>query len=275
MATTADLPVTAALMANPLGAGAYAGHVDALRREERMTWRVPHADFEAFIAAVLFKQETIGTLTRFVPLLHPYAAGLYALGIDFHAFSPNDEVDVDLDPYPWKAIDCAVTFGPLPYTVEGANPFLSIRGRANPKRITRPNTPYSIITDADAFLERVAQDITIPSGEIAIEITWHEIVDLPAALAIVVPLLDRTNSTPLSIPIIGLDAEAGTIHFQSTDFGLSVNTGANIKSTLGISLLYRDRDWNRVVASKDPHKGDFLRLDPPAFRTADLTPLVT
>lgn len=273
MSTTADLPPSFFPddpLSNVTGNGSWSADYDAQSGEQVVSWMGPFTDRLAFIEAALFKPETVtfpgGDLTKVIPLQCPYDDRLYAIKVSMRALTVEEAEDAD----PWRDIVATVRFGVLPYRVDGDTPLVQVRIRGKSKRITIPNFPYELIDESDAFVERVAADIDRPIAEDYIDITYHGITDLAAAIAVLDPLRDKVNSETVTLPDIGRVCLPGTLHFSEMNAAKTINFGSTSKSELSISLAYRPVEWNRYVASKDPHKGVFLRANPRPIESADL-----
>lgn len=269
MSTVADLPASAVKLANPLGAGGMGGHADALRWEEQITWRVPHEDFGSFVVACLYTPATLtvsgGTVTRNVPLVHPYLPFLHALGVDYRAFSPNDSDDVDGDPFEWGDLDCTVTFGQLPFATDGDQPFVEIQTEGSVQDFTLPNYAYSFLGTA----ERIAQDVGVPVGSVRKVIHWHAVPDPDAAEAIVGPLMGLVNNAVLTMG--GLVCPIDTVHFQTYSLSETRSLGGVRNARLSLQTAIRTAPtWNQAMRKT----GAFGTLDPLPFGRGNLAALL-
>jgi hypothetical protein len=255
MTTVADLPVEAELLANPAGNGAWSGSYDANSGEQTMSWILPFTLITDFARLALYTAETVTisatppvtTVTRIVPMVCEFDSALNCLRVDFRALSAEEAEDATATP--WKLVVATCRFGPLPYPVSGDSAFISLRLRANPKRITIPNFAYTLVDDANVFVEAVAQDVGIPIAEEQIEVTWHGITDLPGALATLSPMMDRVNSDVITLPDLGMACQPGTLHLAGRDASKTISFGGVVKSELSATLLYRSLPWNRAVGS--------------------------
>jgi hypothetical protein len=260
MTTIADLPDSFTPedpLSNPAGNGAWSASSDADRRGRTMSWFGLFADYDAFEAAALYTPETVTlsagppplTVTRVIPLLYPYGTGrpLYCVAVDGRAFSAEDSEAADAAP--WKEVVATCRFASLLYPVTGDSAFISVRMQGEPKRITIPNYAYVLVDDSNVLVEAVAQDVGIPIFEAKIQITWHGITDLPAALGTLAPLFDHVNSNVVTLPDLGLVCAIGTLHLADASAALSVQVSGAAKAELSITLAYRTLPWNRAIGS--------------------------
>lgn len=290
MSTIADLPASwrKNLLTNFSGNGAFSLEYTATEGGGPLSWHGPFADFQAFRTAALFQAATItltggGSLTKIVPLVHPFDDAFHAVRLSIRPFRGYDQGEqttaddpwaVDADP-PWPELLATVTFGVLPYATGGdaAAPFLSIKQGSNPQRITIPNAPYELVDESDVFIESVAQDISVPIAEERLTFTWHGVTDLPAINTLTQPIIHTLNDATITLPDVGLVCDPGTLHVAGRDSAKTLTLGSIAKSEFSLTATWRPIDWNRYLASKPPHRGIFRRANPLPIPYADHTVL--
>lgn len=268
MSVFEDLPPAAVLLSGP---NKWRAQYGPLSGEQTASWLVPFEDVRAFVDVAFFTPETLtvpgGKMTVVVPLRCRWDDRLYATDVQLESFSASTEDPADPDAQDWEQVVATVRFGVLPYSFDGDRPAVEIQIEGGVEQFTLPNYPYSFLGTMP--LEKIAQDIGIPVGSVRIGVTWHEIVDLPAALAVVAPLAGKVNTSAMTIR--GLHCEPHTLHFQTFSSTETITVGGSYKARLSMTLAWRPSPhWNQAMKAN----GSYGLVDPQPLPDTDLGPLL-
>lgn len=273
MSEVSALPPSAEPLANPLGNGAFTSRRDATTREDQLSWIVRFAELGAFYAACFDTEETIEvapgppptTITRPVPLKHPFAPDIYALEANARALTASDiynESDIWSDFYEFCVV--TVKFGVLPYSFAGDSPYISVRYSGRSTGITLPNHVYH----RAGGTERTTQDIVVPCFQQEFVITRHEVTNLNEELGILKPLAGMCNATAITVD--GQSYAQHTLHFPEFNAELAISFGGSRKASISYPVRWRPRPtWQQVQWSD----GSIADLDPLPLVAGNIGPL--
>lgn len=272
MSTTIDLPATwrRNLMTTP---GSFSSEATPQGKVVKLTWHGPMADSRAFEDACLFKPRTIDMgggifITRVEPLVCPWDDRLYANHVgDLRPYRGYRRGElVSTDPFApgaqplWPEVASSVTFEVPPFATTGESPYFSVSVDSNPTFYTIPNYAYTLIDEAGAFIEPVAQDVSVPIAIERLTFTWHEVTDLPGLFGMTQPIMNTVNLNAITLPDLGLACAPGTLHVGGRNAAKTITFGGGAKAQFSLGCVWREVDWNRALASKTPHTGIFRRV---------------
>lgn len=277
MATVADLPASARklLLTNPGGNGGWTCEYSAADGKQAASWLVPFADIQAFRTACLSKEEEIViteeppvTINRVVPLVCPWDSALHAIGISGRSLT-NPAGQVDLDPWapgavpPWELVVLTVRFGVLPYSFTD-RPFVSVRYGGRSNVITLPHGSLKFAGND----ERIDAPLGLPCFCQDLVVTWHEVTDLAAALAVIEPLAGMVNDEDLTVR--GRTYVEGSLHFPEFDAEEAISFGGSRKAQLSFPVRWRPRPTWLEGVRRD---ATVDAIDPEPLPTGNLDPL--
>lgn len=271
MTTTADLPASAQPMANPAGNGAFHSRRTAISRDDYLSWMVLFSDLDTFYEVCFDRTETITisespltTITRVVPLQHPFSSKFYAIEAEGRAMSASDVYD-SANPWANYYEYCIVTvhFGILPYSFTD-RPFVSIRrsGRSSVATLPIGNLKFA------GNNELIDIPPGVPIFQEDLVVTWHEVTDLDGALATIEPLAGMVNSADVAIG--SRTYPTNTLHFPEFDAEAAITWGGSRKASLTFPVRWRPRPtWMQAIR----RDGTVDTITPAPLPTGDLNPL--
>jgi hypothetical protein len=260
VATLADLPASYKLLA-PAGGNAFEGDWDAEGRRHAGRILLPWEDAEAGMQAIAGVPTVLsGALVRRVPLESPYVPGMYATSLRHRGVGVDGAITPSR-PYSHVMVD--VVFETPRWPLEGSSAYTSFRFTGNVQRITLPNTYYTFAGQAGA-LAVVEQNVGRDVGAVGVEIGRHWVADPTISMAVLLPLLGKVSTQPVTIG--ALTFAAGTLLFPTTMSDIRIPAQGEINATLALTLSWRELPWNMAIRPD----GAANLLSPLPFATADL-----
>lgn len=264
--TLDDISVGWSFLNNPDGNGGYSFDVTEEGRTDVIAFKVAFNDLETFVNEVKgypvsYGSSTSGTITRNVPMQHPWNKKLYAVRISGEGLGAENS-PTRSKPYPYALV--RVTFGTLTWEPEDpSTPFLDIEIQGGGNYITLPGVPFTYATSG----KPLEQDFGKMVGELAFSVTRYDVPDLDRFQAIANPLKTMVNSAALTIGNTTYAAE--TVLFPTYSASRQ-NTGlGQRKHKVTLQLIQRDLNWNKVLAPS----GSYDYLTPKPYDQGDLSVL--
>lgn len=265
--TTFDnLPASVVLLNNPSGNGGHFGAWDTNGRKATCNFKVPLEDLEATLQVIsgapqVFGSGSTATYTRSLGLQYRYFTPLYASRLSYRFEGLDELVTVNR---PNTSVIITTEFEPPTFDPGSSQPFITVQTRGSVEFWTLPNFAFSFTGNS----EKVDQDVGIQVGKLEIQITLHQVPDIDAQIAKLLPLMGKVNSTATTIGKTSYTA--GFLMFPTFDAQLVFGSLGDRQAEFSFSVLYRTVEWNKQMRSD----GTFDTLSPAPYSTADLNGLV-
>lgn len=295
MSTINELPTSAKFLTGDQYC--WQGTQDNQTREETFTWVVPWKDSNAFYATVVGKPKTftIGnvSMTRNIPLQHPYNANLYATKLAWKGKDgPNKPAEA-----PYAQVFFTVTFGYLGYSTGGDDgsgggddssgnaPFVKITAKSASQTVTDPEKKYTISPHNSSNTNNGGNTNNSGTGtgtsggsgtynaNVAKRFAGQSyqmelfcIPDIAQWETLMAGLEGRVNSIPFQLGSFNRDV--GTVLLESYGYQQTIDVQGNAIWTGTIDLNYSTLPWNSVFKG-----GQLWDLSPSPYDSADLNGL--
>lgn len=258
MSTIADLPPSAKLLIGQSAQTNFA--MDGSGLKMRLTWSVSWEDSPAFLEALQGYPETIGTLTRRVPLRNQFVPSIYALAISNARFVGADSA-ISASRISTH-IHYTIEYGPLGYEVGGDSAYVTINHAGSTRSVTVPGVQYAFSAGTYSGT-KVQQDVAQPIGGVGMQLTLHQVPSISAFVATADAMLGTVNST--SLVVAGITRAAGTVYFDTYESQSTRSVLGTEQHEVSISLIYSALPWNKFL---DPG-GSANAVTPAPFPTAN------
>ena len=185
----------------------------------------------------------VTSVTRTYPMLTPFATQFpnqYAVSLAGKGSGIDNNVS---DTRLYSDLIVAVTFQTLTYGVEESQPFIEINYAESADYITVPDANLSFEGNG----EIIEHDAGVLVGQVAIQITFHQLPDLGSFLSGLYPYKGKVNS--VAVVLDGFSYDAGTLLFPTFGGTKSVSTQGVITADATVQFLQRDLPWNQGIRS--------------------------
>lgn len=205
---------------------------------------IPWENIGTFRNYVLAGSEVVsGSVVRKVPMQSPFVAqfpNTYASRIS----GTGDGSDADVSETRLYA-DCilAVEFTTLIWSPDGSQPFIEVSYSGSADYDTIPDAKLEFAGNS----EKIDHDAGVLVGQLAIQVTAHQIPDINAWIANLMPLKGKVNSA--DVVIDGFTYAPGYLLFPTFDASKTTDSGGVVTGEGTISLIQRDIPWNSGIRS--------------------------